>query len=168
MKLLNFTEIKFQYTENVSWACLEFLTSLGVKNINWALSFYSPKFCPWWERTVGETKLSTALRCGIWEREGVIEGCTLYRIWALVRWLFLNLQVTYAIINSFSHSHFFQISTLFIEKKKEKKKGDWESKWLIKWNIPRPVPRPRTRVFWVRPFNSRYGISLIVLIFKFQ
>lgn len=107
MKLLNFTEIKFQYTENVLGACLEFLTSLGVKNINWALFFFFFfKILPMM-RTVGEpsTPQPLDLVCGRVRR--VIEGCTFYRFWALVQWLFLNLQGAYEIINSFPHFHFF-------------------------------------------------------------
>lgn len=126
MKLLNFTEIKFQYTENVPWACLEFLTSLGVKNTNWVTIFVvvSQNFVH--DENSWGTKLSIALGSGIWK---VIEGCTLYTIWALVQWWCLNLQVAEEIINSFPHFHFFQehkISALFIKKKKNE--GDWESK----------------------------------------
>lgn len=40
MEAVHFTEIKFQYTKNAPWVWLEFLTSLGVKNINWALVFF--------------------------------------------------------------------------------------------------------------------------------
>lgn len=152
MKLLNFTEIKFQYTENVSWACLEFLTSLGVKDINWALGFF-PKLCPWWEQ-LGKQSSPQLLDLVVGKTK-VIEGCIFYRFWPLARWLFVTLQVAYEIIYSFSHFHFFQehkINTSFIEKKE----ADWESKYLVKYDIPKLVPRSITHVFWVKLFNSRY------------
>lgn len=124
MKLLNFTEIKFQYTENVLGACLEFLTSLCVKNINWALLFC---FCFCFfkilsmMRTVGEPSSPQPLDLVCERVRRVIEGCTFYRFWALVQGLFLNLQGAYEIINSFPHFYFFpehKTSTSHLKKKK--------------------------------------------------
>lgn len=69
MRLLNFTEIEFQYTESVSWACLEFLTSLGVKKhkLSPGLIFVFQNFV--YEENSWGNKALHSFRSYIWRSE---------------------------------------------------------------------------------------------------